>query len=416
MTKGLRIRTTAITRSMMGLLVLMLLAAGCAGSDGGGDTPTPTAPADETESPTSQAGGEAIRIAVVSDLSGPLATSLGTTARGYQTYMQRLNADGGIDGRTVELELVDSQSDPSAAGAAFQQALSGEPQLLVYSGISSSVAGSATAIEDAGVPVLTDTAPDAFLYPPRDLFFMPTATARNNGIGLLNMADRVLEGLDGKRVAVAYTSTAYAEEVLATVEGAAEDRGFEVVAAESVEIGAASASSQANNIAQSEPDVILIANTGGEAPAVVGALMDQDIGAPMVGWTAASTPELFERFKSETYYAARDTYLPSQNDTVQSAAEEYGTADSANTVFFMHGWLMASLTETAFKECGPDCDAAGLTDQFEQMSDFAPEGDVTFGPISFSPEQHAGLTEIQFYSWDPDEGAAVPSGDPISVR
>jgi branched-chain amino acid transport system substrate-binding protein len=59
-------------------------------------------------------GGDKIKIGVTIEKTGPVPV-LGTAANGIQAAAKRINADGGIDGKQVELVIRDNAGDPSKA-------------------------------------------------------------------------------------------------------------------------------------------------------------------------------------------------------------------------------------------------------------------------------------------------------------
>jgi len=127
---------------------LMLLAAACGGSDdsastdGGGD-------GDETAA----ASSEPIKIGALTSLTGPF-TSWGLHVEaGMQMAVDDINADGGIDGRMIELIVADDQSDPEEAVIQFERLI--EDGVVAVAGtISSGVGGATTAVaEESQIPL-----------------------------------------------------------------------------------------------------------------------------------------------------------------------------------------------------------------------------------------------------------------------
>jgi len=94
------------------LLALGLLAAAC----GDGDDDTTTQAPDTTAAPAGMmtdvgVTDDEIVLGLLSDLSGPFAGLVGLIVSGQQAFWEKVNADGGIDGRQVRLEIVDTAYD-----------------------------------------------------------------------------------------------------------------------------------------------------------------------------------------------------------------------------------------------------------------------------------------------------------------
>jgi len=84
------------------------------------------------------ADNDTYRIVVVASQTGPLAAQGGPFLRGLKVARDELNAEGGIDGRKVELKVLDSASDPTKAVSLLQKELaSGNQPDLVWDGTTS---------------------------------------------------------------------------------------------------------------------------------------------------------------------------------------------------------------------------------------------------------------------------------------
>lgn len=78
----------------------------------GGEETTTTAGAEEMAPPTTDIGVDleagTIKIGMLSDLSGPFAGLVGAINAGTEAYWAYVNANGGVNGLSVELEVVDT--------------------------------------------------------------------------------------------------------------------------------------------------------------------------------------------------------------------------------------------------------------------------------------------------------------------
>lgn len=107
--------------------------AGCGSSDSGG----------------SGSSSKSFIIYMSADQSGPTKSYTEAEIGGLQAAIDKLNAEGGIEGRKAKLETADDQNDPTKAVNLLQKRLSSGPKPdLVYAGGSSSVTASL-------LPVLT---------------------------------------------------------------------------------------------------------------------------------------------------------------------------------------------------------------------------------------------------------------------
>lgn len=79
-----------------------------------------------------------IRILFVGGKSGPTAQIVADVTRGTQAAIDAINEDGGVDGRQLELEVLDDAGDPTRAVSELQKRLSsGDKPDLVMPGVTS---------------------------------------------------------------------------------------------------------------------------------------------------------------------------------------------------------------------------------------------------------------------------------------
>ena len=113
--------------------VLLLIALAC-GDDGGGD--------EAREGGGGEPSGEPIKIGALTSLTGPF-TPWGVQVRdGMQLAVDEINAEGGADGRPLELSVIDDQSDPEAGTSGFDRLV--DEDVVAIGGTISSDVGVAT--------------------------------------------------------------------------------------------------------------------------------------------------------------------------------------------------------------------------------------------------------------------------------
>jgi ABC-type branched-subunit amino acid transport system substrate-binding protein len=102
------------------LLAASLVAGGCGGDDDddGGAEAGGDAAEVETDFGVSD---ETIRIGLLADLSGPFAALVSDIVTAQEAYFARVNEEGGIAGREVELEVVDTRYDVPTHAQFFQE-------------------------------------------------------------------------------------------------------------------------------------------------------------------------------------------------------------------------------------------------------------------------------------------------------
>jgi len=117
--------------------VLLVFAVAC------GDDDDEAGDADDAPADEDAGGGEPIRIGALTSLNGPF-TPWGLQVRdGMQLAVDEINADGGVDGRDLELVVVDDQSDADEATTGIERLV--EDDVVAIGGTISSDVGLATA-------------------------------------------------------------------------------------------------------------------------------------------------------------------------------------------------------------------------------------------------------------------------------
>ena len=137
-----------LSRVIGAAAVLALVAAAC-GDDDDDDAGAPAETTEAGEEPS----GEPVTIGVVTSLNGPF-TPWGLQVRdGMQLAVDEINADGGVDGRPLELEVADDQMSPEEGVSGVERLV--EEGAVAIGGVISSDVGLATArvAEESEVPL-----------------------------------------------------------------------------------------------------------------------------------------------------------------------------------------------------------------------------------------------------------------------
>jgi branched-chain amino acid transport system substrate-binding protein len=119
-------------------------------------------------------------IGVTAALTGPPAGTNAPPIEGLRLYVDRLNAAGGINGKKIQLIVLDDQAEPSKAAANAKRLLTQDNvKLLILSSLSSTFAPVIAETKRANVPLLFMGAVcPKEVYPPADpLQFCTTAYA-----------------------------------------------------------------------------------------------------------------------------------------------------------------------------------------------------------------------------------------------
>ncbi len=361
--------------------VLTLAAPACAGDSSSGD--------DET-----------IRIGMITELTGPFQ-SLGTEARkAAELAVDQINADGGVDGRRLELIVEDAQGKPEQSVLAFN---SFEDQgVAAVLGSSSSLVASGTlpSVDRAEIPYVSLTAHDSQVTEDHPNVFAVPALSSDYAEALL----RYYRAQDVTRLAVAYdTETQYPLEGYEAMRDLAGEYGVEIVVTEETQYDADDFSQVFTHVDGSDAQALVVWMSGAGAVTLVKQYADSGLGIP-IAFTGSQASELW---LDPAGSAAEGAVVPSaigvvgdhlpegpQRQAIEEVSvpfeEEYGYPPPQ---FAMDGYTGVTVLAAAIEQAG-STEPEDVREALERLTLTTPNGTV-----QYSAEDHSG-----------------PSADDVSVN
>jgi ABC-type branched-subunit amino acid transport system substrate-binding protein len=358
----------------------------------------------------------AFKIAYVADLTGPVAAAAGLPAQaGFISAVKYINSHGGSDGHQLDVTTFDSQSDPTAAQAAFEKAASGGFEAVSSEVNSSEQVAANQVLSAANIPVVS-TANDPPLTN-TDWWYTVAPTSAAQATSAVTAAAGILGTLQGKKIALAVLNDAAGQQFVSVVESAAAAAGASVVATSQDPSTITSFTSQATTIASHHPDLVLTFNTPSvaemehKALAVAGLTTQPIIG---VLQTYGSTELSQNKLPNSYAVLASQPDPPASSLAVTTAkAAGFGGTDFSNP-FFAQSWAAAFVLADTLGRCGTDCKLSNFQN-IAQSTTFNIPGDLLFGTPKFTAASHFGLSAIQAYRWDAQSDSAVAAGKVIPL-
>ena len=386
-----------------GALVPVLAVAAC-GSSGGA-------------AGSSGSAGGSYKIVLISDLSGPYSGVSGPGAAGAQVAVDNINASGGVNGKQVNLVVLDSQSNPAAALTAAQQAVSDNPLAIIMFSGSAGASSITSLVKSAHIPFLTPALADSAVYPAQPYLYQPSLTAKQDAEAIDEFVKQKLNGsVTGKTVDIAAITSPYVDVIIKNARDMLSADGAKIASTERYELPLASFSTQAGTIARDKPDVVLTLGSTDDTVVVSKALKAAGSTALQVGIPSGAGQQTVQQIASPNYYALTANPYPNSLTDFLSIADKYGKkADVLRSIFSMSGWVTAYAVSQALKQCGTSCDSAHLNSALEQVSNYTVPDGVSYGPVNFSTSSHIGVTTVRFHSYDAGTGTFSES-DPITVQ
>ena len=398
----------------VGLLTVPLVALAACGNGGGGGGSSSASAAGGSSSAVAASGGS-YNIALVSDLSGAFSSVSAPGAAGVEVAVDNINATGGVNGKKLNLTVIDSQSSASLALSASQKAIADNPLALFMLSGSADASAIGSLAQAAHIPLLSPALSDTSVYPAQPYLYQPSLTAQQDAQAMYAFVKQREGSLSGKVVDVAAINSPYVQLIITDVTKLLTAQGAKVNAAQQYNLPLASFATQADAIARDKPNVVLTLGSTDDTVVVSKALTQAGVTALQVGIPSGAAQQTLQQIDSPKYYALTADPYASETPSFMAAASKYGKkSDVSGSIFAMSGWVAVYMLADALKQCGASCTSSQVNTALQGVSDLTIPDDVSYGPVAFSSTNHVAVSTVRFRSYDPATGKFAESG-PISV-
>jgi branched-chain amino acid transport system substrate-binding protein len=358
-----------------------------------------------------EATGEPIKIGVVVSLTGTYA-GLGEPEKNtLEMEMERINKDGGIKGRPIELLFEDDATDDAQSNAAASKLIDQEQVVAI---IGATGTGGSMAMRDvikrAGVPQVSMAGGTVITNPVESLVY---ATPWSNKIvAPFELADMKKAGIT--KVGLISDSGGFGKDGRAVFLESAKAAGVQVVKDETFNAGDADMTAQLTRIKSSGAQALVLWNAGKEASTVLKNAQSLGMSMPIYGSHGNARREFISgagdaaegvKFAAgkilipETYGEDTKAYRVA-TDFVSRYQERFGQPPST---FAGHAYDALYLIVEAARGVDGELTPAALAAQLEKTDGFVGIG----GTFKFSPTDHNGLSEKDLTMYEVRNGAWV---------
>lgn len=398
--------TYAASLTAAALAVATLTGCGAASSSGS------SGPSGSAGSSSAGVTDDAITLGASYPLTGVVSASCVPIVRGAQAWIDKVNSEGGVNGRQIKIEaLDDAYQAPKALSNA--RVLSQKPAFAFFNGCGSIAP---TSIQQVAKP---DNIP--FLLPavgstasnegPNFFTVMPSYAAQLSGLipwALKNNGTGSVMLVNTKLPDSAATATA--------VEKAVKDAGGTFLGTETISVGEPDFGPLVLKLKQQRPDYLVFNGSPDDGNKLFGTISAQDaFPAKKILMTA---PLAYTDFIAKTTNA--DERLVISLPTVpwgDPAAKECEDAFNAaspkvqSTGFSLFACASAQLLVQTLKDTGKDLTREGVIKTLEGYKDkeFSP----ILAPVTFSPTQHTGLQKMYVVT---NQGGALKTLDTFPLN
>ncbi len=366
------------------------------------------------------ATGEPLKIGWLTDATSVTRGTYFPEYEGAKLFFSELNAQGGINGRPVELLMRDIKIDNQLAVTSTTNLVEGENVMMLAGGTIEGLLPAVFEVARAnGVPFLSghSARPDMFPPEPDPLLFTTGNVFEAMSDARLEIWPKLMDsiGVEGGGLAC-YIHQAPASQAVCNrwldeqVEQTPEFSQGPIVNAP---LETTDFTSYARPIAEADPAAFFDISIASHAIGIAVATRNAGYEGPIV-FSMTATPEtdirqVVQQTGAENIYAVSNITSIDETDVpevqkILDAAEEYGT-DIDPSSATVNGWLMGMVIADALERCGEDCDRAGLREALEG-TDLDTAG-LTGGALRYSAEDHTGDRYWTAYAWDEEKDGLV---------
>jgi branched-chain amino acid transport system substrate-binding protein len=368
------------------LLAFGLAVAACGGDDEeGGDDGGAAA---DTGGGGEEATDEPIVIGAAVDLTGQMAPFDGPAVTAAEIQVDKINAEGGVDGRQLELRVIDHQLDPERTkSAAIELIDDGADVLLVTCDVDYATPAVQEAITRGVLAVAPCIGTDQ-MGPERfgeqgKLAFSLGNVAQDEGAA---MAEYAIDQGWERAATVTDNVIVYFQDVVKAFAARYTELGGEIVLEESWTQGDGTIQNVVSALDNANVDVIATSTAFDDMPAMVGGLRSLGNDTPIIcGWSCDGNywlPEGTDNFYLVTYASVFGDEPSDEVKELIAAMEEQDQAPG--TGGFVTGAAAIDAIAAAIEETG-STEGESLAEAFEGFDGL----ETISGEISFSPEFHS---------------------------
>ena len=225
---------------------------------------------------------DTVKIPNIIELSGAGATVGNNWKNGSSLAVEEINAAGGILGKKIQLEFVDTGSDPGKARAAIQRALDDKPVAIfgpIYSG---SVSATLQLTNEAQVPqVIGGEAANLTAQGSKYLF----RTSFGQNVSMPKIANYLRDEVKAKSLAIIYVNNDFGKGGRNAIMKELESRGIKVLADLSTESGQADFAADVVKLKGANADAIFVYLNEEESARFLIEAKKQGLDKPLIGET-----------------------------------------------------------------------------------------------------------------------------------
>lgn len=320
------------------------------------------------------------------DLSGTTAPRVKEYVKGVDAYIDRVNVNGGVNGRLVKLIRYDDAFNPEKTLENAKRLVEQDGALILFGmGSAQSTAAILPYAAENGIPVFGSLSGANSLRKPLPMLFHLRASFSDE----INQISAHFASLNIMRVALLAADLPIGKEGVKTMQEAAKTHGIQIVNIFQVASDFKNLEEGVAAIAKSEPQAILILAPAGPGIKFVEALKKRKVTAQLAALSVMSSDALYKALGEQTQGMIFTQIVPFPWSSKLGIARDYQMLMKENkiplSVDSMEGYVSARLLVEGLKAAGTKATRASFIAGVEAMK----SKDMGGLQVSFSPADHS---------------------------
>lgn len=310
---------------------------------------------------------DTIKIPNIIELSGAGATVGKNWQNGSTLAVEEINAAGGILGKKIQLEFVDTGSDPGKARAAIQRALDDKPIAIfgpIYSG---SVSATLQLTAEAQVPqVIGGEAGNLTAQGSKYIF----RTSFGQNVSMPKIANYLRDDVKAKTLSILYVNNDFGKGGRNAIMKELESRGIKVVADQSSEAGQADFAADVVKLKSANADAVFVYLNEEESARFLIEAKKQGLNKPLIGETTLLGQKVIDLAKDAANGVkghvglTADAPIPSVQEFGKKFQAKFNYASDHNGI---KGYIAPYMIKAAAEKAGK-LDAKAIADALRGMT------------------------------------------------
>lgn len=374
---------------------------------------------------------DAYRFGVANDLTGPSSYHGKTFAAGFSTYLHKINSEGGVNGRTVELIQENAERNVQKE-VGFVRKFAEDDKVLAAMIVTTDGLFAIKPIADSlKIPIVGLGIPELASDPPTPWLFNIFASYQDTVFAAIDYIVNTVKDKDPK-IGVVYPSTQFGLEALRAAELGVQKYGKHLTSKVIMELRETDATSQMLALKNAEVKYVIVQLAAAHIAAILRDANKVGLEATFFGTTQTMDrePDLILRQPGGEQMAKHfigvgpwskwnEADVPGireMRDLVKK--HEKVTEDKLGEIMysnFVQGYVTAMVLVEALRKAGPQPTGEKMRDAMEKLVNFNTNGITP--PISFGPKRHKGFNDVKLFKIDPVKKVYIPlSGEWVTVK